>query len=215
MEKQSYRSSLLLITFVLSLSIPCLSRVWQTCTGSQHLVVCVTNDAEEICDQPSNGTTSIAGVSRVLARYHGRCVSLYFTGGLHVLENDLNLESNDISVEISVQMVGGIDPQTIIKSRSLSVRSVRGKLLILNIFFLNCSGWMVFNVHHLNLENVTIQNADNKMHVYLCPQTIIRNCKFLNNTNGHIMVDSNSDSYLGPTDMHLYIAISITVLSWK
>ncbi len=137
MEKQCNFSSLLLITLLLPLLLQCLGQQLQTCTGSQRLVICVTNNAQSVCEQPSNVTTSLARVYRVLN--NSPCITLHFTGGLHVLENELHFGLSYTNIEIE-----GINSQTIIESNrnSLTVESGGGKVVILNVVFKNCSAWM-------------------------------------------------------------------------
>jgi hypothetical protein len=86
-------SLLVLVVFLSSASSRCVD-----------FIVCVTNDAERVCNRPSNATvTAVAGVHRWL-RNQPQCLTLQFTSGLHILEDHLVAESG-LSLAI-IKIVG-------------------------------------------------------------------------------------------------------------
>lgn len=198
MVKPKYSLPLLVI-FVLAFSCTYCPAQLSQCAGSQHLIICVANDANRVCEHPSNVTTDAAGVSQVLSGHTHRCSTLYFASGLHVLKKSIVFRA-----EKPVRIIGEVDLQTIIKcnQHTLEYSKVNGygRVLIRNVIFRNCSsqeGALVFVfAHRVTLENTTIQNSVRGVYAYNCFQIILRNCKFINNSNGHVVIFSYIESFL-------------------
>lgn len=113
------------------------------------------------------------------------CVTLYFTGGLHLLQNNIYFGKSFRNVTIN----GASNRQTIIefKNSNLMAHFNDAVLTISNVVFEKCSQTMTLYVQkaHLELMNVTIQDSVHGVAAYDCPQIMVSNCKFINNINGH------------------------------
>lgn len=204
--KRQY-SYLLLLVITLS-SLLCCGQVLHRCTGSQHLVICVSNDAHRVCEQASkyNVTTNLMRINQVLRQFQWTCVTLRFAGGRHVLQQDLRFEwisRRDIAI-----IGANGSRQTTIECNRYYISFESSGVLIHNAAFKNCWAWMTFyfyNVYNLTLDNVTIQNSVRGIQAYGCSMITLRNCRIINSTSDNMKIDSGRDSTLSPNNMFLHI----------
>ena len=176
----------------------------QKCAGDHLMSICVTANDKVDCQQPVNVTRNVTGFSRLVRDTSSKCVTAYFTSGTHFLENTIVFAQNIASIQI----IGMVIAQTTIECEagfgdSLDVTARSGDMRILNIIFEKCSKWrqpqgrrdalrissaLFFQNFNVTIENVVIQNSLCGILAYECAEVVIRNCKFYNNTNGHVQI---------------------------
>lgn len=176
--------------------------------GNCLMSICITNDAEVGCQQPVNVTTNVTGFSRLLRDLSLQCVTVYFTSGTHLLENSIIFAHNVTNIEI----IGTVMPQTMIEcgllSDGLDFHARSGCILITNIVFEKCSKWrfvqeelswisvaLLFQNFNLTIENVTVQNSVCGIAAYECVEVVMRNCRFYNNTEGHVRINAHKGDW--------------------
>lgn len=112
------------------------------CGGNDLVSICITNDAEIGCQQPSNVTTSIAGFSQLLMRDLSlKCVKVFFTSGTHLLENSLIFAQNITNIEIFGTVVPQTKIECVLSDGLVFNAALNGCILITNIIFEKCSKW--------------------------------------------------------------------------
>jgi hypothetical protein len=172
------------------------------CNTNQHLLVCVAanDDADRACEQPSNVTTTVTGISQIL-RDHPQCVTLYFTSGVHTFKNFMNMYFGTPTSKL-LRIVGTIEPRTTLRCNNRTL-SIHRDTSVSNVVFENCSMLLFYNNHYQSLENVTVLR---RISFQNCRHIMVKNCTFLYDARDHVDILSSGDRYSLP-NTHAHIEI--------